>query len=160
MSVVEWPVAAAEPRCAGDRPLNVFSGTVDSFRDAETLGEAGCDRRGKGAAGAVRVAGRDPPGFPDPDLASGDENIRYGFPGEMAALDQRRSAAEAEQGLAGMLGEFEKTRDPSTLTAMALIFDVEEPLERVWLGTLVRRRPGCGRICSICGRSRTMSGTR
>ena len=76
MRVIEWPVTAAESRRAGDRTLDVMSGTIDRALNVETLGEAGCDRRGKGAAGAVRVAGRNPPAFPDPDTAGGDEDIR------------------------------------------------------------------------------------
>src|SRR6516225_12024005 len=100
MRMVERPVAVTEPRRAGDRALDVISGTIDRALDAETLGDAGCDSRGEGAAGPVGVAGRDPRALPDLGAAGGDEDIRDGFSREMAALDQHCSAAEREQGLA------------------------------------------------------------
>src|SRR5262249_45750169 len=53
MSVVERPMAAAETRRAGDRALNIVTSAVDRAFDPETLGEAGCNRRGEGTAGAV-----------------------------------------------------------------------------------------------------------
>ena len=74
--MVERPIAAAEPRCASDRLLDVEARAVHGGLDAETLGETGCDRRGEGAAGAVSVAGRDPRALPYPDAARRDEDIR------------------------------------------------------------------------------------
>jgi hypothetical protein len=38
MSVIERPVAAAEPGCSGNRPLHVISGAIDGLLEAETLG--------------------------------------------------------------------------------------------------------------------------
>src|SRR6516165_736906 len=101
MSVVQRPVAATEAGGPGDRALDIIAGAVDRALDTETLRQAGCDRRSESAAGAVSVAGGDPRTFPNPDACGRDEDIRHDFPGEMPALDQHRSAAKRQEGLAG-----------------------------------------------------------
>src|SRR6516162_1891007 len=101
MSVVEGPVPAAETGRASNRTLDIISRTIYRGLDVETLSQAGCDRRGEGAAGTVGMAGRDPRALPDPGTAARNEDIGHGFPGEMATLDQHSAAPEPEQGLAG-----------------------------------------------------------
>src|SRR5437764_14994025 len=48
-----------------------------------------------------------------------------------------QAVSQAEQGFAGMLGEFQEPRDPAAVLAMSLVFDVEEPLEGIGLGLLL-----------------------
>ena len=75
--MVERAVAAAEAGSARDRALDVGASAVDGIFDPKALGEAGGDRRGESAAGAVGVAGIDPGALPDPCAPPGDEDVGH-----------------------------------------------------------------------------------
>src|SRR5438067_685226 len=51
-----------------------------------------------------------------------------------------------------MLGELQKTGDPTTLPTVALILDMEKPLKGVRFRAFVRRRPRCGGIQRLAGK--------
>src|SRR5271165_342741 len=99
--VFEGSVTISNTGRADDRTMDVCEGAFDGALDTMALGEAGRDRRGECATGAVGMTRRDPRALPDPDTAGGHQHVRHGFRREMSALDQRRSAAEREQRLAG-----------------------------------------------------------
>src|SRR5712691_13215524 len=90
-------MAAAEPGGAQDRAPDVFARPLDRFLDPEPLRQAGGDRRGQRAAGAVSVAGVDPRALPNAEPSGACEDVVHRAAGEVAAFEQRRAAAEAEQ---------------------------------------------------------------
>ena len=101
MGVVERTVAASETRCARDRALDIGPATIDRTFDAKSLCKACGNRRGKAAAGAVRMTGGDAGAFPDPRSFRGHEYVRQDFAGEVTAFDQHCMAAEGKQPLTG-----------------------------------------------------------
>ena len=101
--MIERAVAGAVARRGGDRLPHIGAGARDGIPEAHLLRQAGRDRRGERAAGAMRAAALDAGVLEAIDRAVMEQQVDDPVALEMAALHQHSLGAERQELLGGAL---------------------------------------------------------